>query len=291
MIKRQNYSFFCDDCRKCAQRGRCVSATSFNVDFRRYFLKIRGAREELTELMRRGIERHEEHLKDFSEPNIFGIKIIRQKILEGRPLIMKEVKVCSPLYGLRGIIDKLEIRKENGEWYITATELKSSWFKNYIFQLGTYGLILSDLKCRTILKRTVRKTKEVAYYLYPIALKNLNVSLCLQIFDRKPVVIDWMRDNHLTEKAHGIGAFIQSQANRYRSFHKLGIYYLNEIRPCRGCDSGNLDNRYKCGLWDRYCSKVSYENAGNHRQKYLGKKKLLIKTKPAIYRVDIDKSI
>ena len=139
VIKRPYTCRFTKSCVSCPQKHLCVSATGASQpNLRKYFLKLLGKREPQNEAMRLGKQKHEDYLKDIPQVNTYQEYL--QQLWSGN-LEVQEQMVCSPMLGLRGVIDLLQIKKENGHYDVTIIDLKSGWQNYYVLQLICYGMM------------------------------------------------------------------------------------------------------------------------------------------------------
>lgn len=279
VIRKSFVCMFHKDCSKCSMKNLCVSASGVTSELREYFLRTKGYRFPRTESMERGIIRHELYQQGMKSALNYPFHILRRDLYSGREIIFKEFQICSPFYGLRGVIDVLRIQydKENKVMNIVAEEIKSSYWKKYFMQLAVYGLILTDLSFLFVQEVTKRKTRRITHRFYPNTEFSLNIDVILQVFGKKPIKIEWMRDNIMTDWANGISTAVINAAKQKRVLHKLGIYWLHELPPCSHC------NPEMCGYYERFCSKIGdYEDKPKLKQLYFGKKKLMVQTKPKV---------
>jgi len=287
-IKKGYVCQFHKDCVKCSMKNLCISASGLVSGDRRYFLRNKGYREPTTEAMTKGKELHEKYQKGMKSALKTPFHIIRKELFSGMELVYSEFQLCSPLYGLRGIIDVLKIQydRTNKVMNLTGVELKSHYWKPYFKQIACYGLILSDLKHRFVQEVTKRKTRRITHKFYPNEEFRLNINLRLQVFEKKPIDIPWVKNNQMTDYANGISAYVLRRAKELRVYHKLGLHWLEEIPECENC------NPEFCGFYQRFCSKIpKVKEKVKTKQRYWGKKKLLIKTKPKINMAEISNMV
>ena len=211
-----------------------------------------------------------------------GLDKFKEKLMSGEIVKLQEVKLCNPGYGLRGIVDILEIQydKDASKFKVIATELKSGYYKTYMMQLHIYGLMLSDKNTRLlfdtpkkVVKEGDKEYKRTMIKLYPEQFK-LDMDLKLFIMKQnQEIVYDFIRGNVIVGKSKGIVMGLLNIAKKHRAVHEYGLYNLADIPECKDC------NPKWCGFWDKHCSKVTDEDVKNSKQRYFGKKDL-IKTKP-----------
>ena len=138
---------FNEYCSRCFNRSRCFSATTFNYGARKFWFKYRGRKEEQNEAMKKGKEFHELMFKNIPRIEEITPQKFLMDLYNGKEVEVSELRVCSRLYALRGIIDKFKAKLKDNNLKIEITELKSGYMKNYIYQLTAYGLIFSDPNC------------------------------------------------------------------------------------------------------------------------------------------------
>ena len=190
MISKPPNTWFSDECFKCSQKNRCISATSFSMDLRKYFLKIKGHREPYTEQMKKGTLKHELYTRGIKTLEEYGVNKFRKDLYSGKTIELKELKVCNCLIGLRGIIDqiKLKMNLKKKKFDIWITEWKSGWYTPYIFQINVYGLIFSNNNTRIIYEKKKKRGKGVKRLLLDFLPKfelNKNIKIDLRIFGNK----------------------------------------------------------------------------------------------------------
>jgi len=254
-IKGQTYSWFRDDCQKCSQCSQCVSATGITANKLEYLLRIKGYRKVETEAMRKGKKLHEEMLKYYKTVDDYGIEDLRMDFLQGKLIRLSEVKVCSKLYGLRGIIDLLSMQfnPKSQSVVFDILDIKPALNSKYILQVATYGLILSDPDFEICYKKKgKRKTKTLGKKLLPDVPVKITINLHIST-PKKDHRIEFMRENSLTKRGAGYKSAILRKAKEKRKLHKVGLWLIPE-----------LDSRVK------------------ERQRFFGKRKLLVKSKPVI---------
>ena len=270
-LKKRSYSWFSKSCIDCLNKNQCISAGAFHQCMRHYFLHLKGYEYPANEAMIKGKEFHENFLKEFKTIDEYGLKDFLIDLPKGESITLKELPICSPLYGLKGIIDKVEFKYHPKKEIlkIVITELKSSFNKKYIFQLASYGLMLSDSDCMV---GYMKEDKRLMQKLYPKNIK-VTISLILKIKDAEGVEELFLFRNLLTEWGRGISMGINNKKKSYRHFHQAGLYFLHEIPPPKIC----WDN---CPYYP-ICKKYEY-NSHKSKQRYFGKKQVLIKTKRKI---------
>jgi len=289
LISKPPNTWFSDDCFKCSQKNRCISATSFSMDERKYFLKIKGHREPPTAEMEQGKIKHDLYTQKLKTIEQYGLNRFRKDLYKGKEIELKNLGICNNMLGLRGIIDqiKLKLDLKNKKLEVDIVELKSGWFTPYIFQINTYGLIFSNNHTKIVYKRKKKRGKGVKRLLLDFLPKfelSRDIRIDLRIFGNKEKFQYFMKDNLITEKCGGFTSVIQMRAKKLRKLHNLGIQFVEELPPCKGCENG-FNGAWKCGLWQDICSKINNVESKKVRQRYWGKteRKLLIKTKPRVF--------
>jgi len=97
----------------------------------------------------------------------------------------------------------------------------------------------------------------------------------------KELHYNFMENNMIYPEQNGRAIYTIKQANHKRRYHKGGYYYLEDTEPCSSC---HMSQEY-CSLWN-ICAKINYNGTKKENQRYLGKKKTLIKTRPTYYRTE-----
>jgi len=280
--KENTISFFGEGCKKCSRKFDCISATSVTSDLRKYLLKVNGYQQKPTIYMSQGKAMHKKEQIGIKTLDEYGIDKFKEDFYRGKQITLSEVKVCSPKYGFRGIIDILEIKfDKDNNITIKIRELKKKWWDSYITQIAIYGLIFSDRDmCFYYEKKGRKKVKLMPFKVYPKIDFNLNIYCTLEMLEvKKTYAFTFMENNLISDQMSGISVDAINKANLRRVFHKRGIYYIENTPPCKFC-MGNSDY---CSLWE-ICSKVNYEEERKQKQMYLGKRKTLTKTKPILYK-------
>ena len=282
MIKHQSISMFSDGCRNCVQRRQCMSAYSIIYDKRKFFLKILGHRQKQTMPMVVGKIKHEEIESQYPSVEQYGYGNMVKDMYLGKRIELKEVPICSPSYGLRGWIDLFFFEfDKKGNFKLDITDLKSSWKKWHILQIVTYGLIMSDPHCliHTVQKKKVEK--KIPHRFYPRMTYVLKCRLGLQnLYTGYLKLFDFIEGNQIEEKMKGIAAAVIRKRNDRRQYllHE-GYYDLTNFPLCKDCkrDIG------WCSMYE-ICRKIDYVEVRKHRQYFMGKKQLLVKTRPVVAR-------
>jgi len=281
-IKRgPTHTFFHSKCNGCAMTQRCISCSSFSSGSREYLLKIQGFEGEPTKAMLDGKVKHEELERGIPRFEEYGVEQFFVDLEAGKQIVLSEVKVCSPLRGLRGVADVLTVQKSGNNYSLNIKDFKPHYSIGYLFQISALGLILSDPDCFISFtcssKRNPKKkvSKPLTLYRGDPSI-NITVELSFykgdseyqRAFMEKNCALDW---------AQGIIAAIQKRANSLRRLHKFGTYWLREIPYCKYCPL--VDPRFECRYED-HCRPVGYAPPSKSNQAYFGRRRILVKTKP-----------
>ena len=255
---------------------------------RKYFLKIKGHREPYTEAMKKGTAKHELYTRNLKTLEEYGVNRFRKDLYKGKTIELKELKCCNnSMYAMRGIIDQIKLKMDlkNKKFDIAITEWKSGWFTPYIFQINTYGLIFSNNHTKIVYERKKKRGKGVKRLLLDFLPKfelSRDIRIDLRIFGNKEKFQYFMKDNLIVGKSGSFVSVILKKAKQLRKLHKLGIMFAGEIPPCKDCVNG-FNGRWTCGLWNDICSKINAKESKKVRQRFWGKNKLLVNSKPRIY--------
>ena len=271
VIKKYSYSFFGDECKICGMQNNCISPSSILSDERHFFLKLMGHHQKQTNIMRKGVKFHERIQSKIRTIEEMTLLEFYKKLRKGELILLKELKMCSPLYGFRGIADIISIQKNKNKIDIKITEIKSGHnFKKYMKQLACYGLILSDYNCMFYIEV---KEKSQAFKLY-LDKWSKNIELELFLKDKKQFNYIFMENNLVEPEMEGFSWALRTEAKKKRRFMQPGIYYLEETDKCRWCE----DKIGFCSLWE-ICSKVKYRPRKHSAQRYFGEHKLIVKNR------------
>jgi len=264
-MKRREYPKFTgqimshmrSDCFSCPQRFTCMTAGGLGKDKIRYAKQIRRIKDPINEAMKKGKELHEMYLSPYKELEDYGLFQFLEDLRKGKKITLSEVPICSRYYGLRGIIDKLTIQLVKKELNIEITELKSGYYKGYIYQLAAYGMILSDPRFEIIYEKKTVRGKSIITGVIPLPDRplNKNIKINLQILSTGNVITKmWLENNAMSECSRGMMASAQKRMKLYRKFHKLGVSFAED-----------------------------FDKTIKHKQWFFGKNRLLKKTKPRIF--------
>lgn len=251
LIKGTTYSFFRADCQKCAQINKCISATGVTGNNLDYILKLKGYKKVQTPAMIEGIRTHEELLFPYSDVKTYGVKLIRNDLLAGKEIKLNEVRVCSRLFGFKGIIDLLRMRydKESSVVDIDILDIKPAITSKFILQLTVYGLMMADPDFEMIYED---KKKFYGMKILPNIPLYKNITFHIST-PKKNYVIKFMVRNVLTKKGTGYKFAVLRKAKEKRLLHNYGLWVIPE-----------LDRNEK------------------ERQRFFGRTKIITKTKPVI---------
>ena len=280
--KRKGRHFFSDICSRCAYRGKCFSPSRLTSGLRSAFFLSKGYRIPQNEAMVQGKIRHEEFQKDIKSLEEYGVKRFKRDLYDGEIITLKEVKVCDSGLGLRGVIDVLKLRfdKANKTFNIVIQELKSfnSAWKKFVEQLLVYGLIFGSETCRF---HFGDGSHTKSFFLYPRRLVGLkrNIDLELTILSSgKSQLFGFMKDNVVSEDFSGWLFALKGRLLKLRRFvSELSVGDWSLVPACSHCWGS------KCPFYDRFCSKEEPKELKS-KQRFFGKKKLLVKNSRRIRR-------
>jgi len=281
-LKKGTHSWFSKDCINCLNRYNCISAGSFGRGLRNYFLSLKGYSYPPNEAMKAGTLKHQEAQKDLKSIDDIGIDKFLSALPSGNVLELKELPVCNPTLGFKGVIDiiRFQYLKDTNTLKIDIYELKSTFHKKDIFQISTYGMILSEKNTYVGYKKNTRKGDvRKMQSLFPkelVGSVRVCIDLHLQIIGGHEYRQMWMYDNVLSEWAKTMSMVIHQKKKAYKNFHKAGLYFLSELPECKFC----LHDTRNCAYWE-ICKRFEYKS-NKTRQRYFGKKQPLIKSKPKI---------
>jgi hypothetical protein len=255
LIKGQIRSWFRTDCGKCYRCFDCMFARGPTMERTDYLLAARGYRQPVTQAMIKGRETHDEYLSQFKTVDEYGIWNLKNDLMDGKEITLSEVRVCSRLYGLRGVLDLLKIRYKDGVLDAKIVEFKNIMIKKYFTQLAAYGTILTDRRFEVVYHHT-RKNSDKLYVtglpLLPDGPFKMNLSVQLQTWTGKKFEREWLVENKMTKWAEGIHLGLLKKVKDFRSLHKYDIYLI--------------------------------PNKDRSKQMFLGKKKILVGHKPKVKR-------
>lgn len=271
MIKKTTRTIFAKECYNCPNRNICLSGNRLSRDKRMFLLSLLH-KQPKTKAMIIGEEQHKEKQKGIKTIEEYGITKFYKDLYSGKRIILKELRICGKSVGLRGIVDMISIQYEKGTFNIFIWEFKRKINKNNLYQFYTYVKILSDRLCRVIYKKKVRKEHLLSKPLYLQRDIVFNISGVIEPYNGKPFEIIAMVDNQYKS---GFIFELNRRIREYRSLMPSQAIEPSEIPPCKIC------HEKKCYFW-KFCKK--YDNSNKKiKQRYLGKKKIIIKTKPKFY--------
>jgi len=272
-FKQDSRTWFDRSCQFCYRNKDCISATSFTTDKRKHLLHIKGFREKQTARMLKGIEMHKEKEEDLKTIDEYGVENIKNDLHDNKLVVLRDVKVHSRFFGYRGFIDVLGIKHDSkkGRMDIHILEIKTSFRKNQLFQLGCYASMVSDSDS------TIFHDKG-EFNIHPRNPVSLNIHLGLWV-ERFQKLIKWefMENGAIVGPWKGYVSAMRRRQSSLRSVHKFGVYNIHEIPRCRECYE-------TCGFYKDICSKIDDVNQFNDSQRYFAKRvrkgSILKKTKP-----------
>lgn len=195
----------------------------------------------------------------------YDVRINSKKHRNGKRIAFDDDYIYLP-------IREIEETSLNELVYNLEVEDNASYLAEGIAVHNCYGLIMSDPNMRIVEEINLKKKKRRIFRFYPMKPFNKNINICLDIRGKNQMNIDWMKNNLLTEWANGVTAMVQKKAKTLKSLHKADIKFINEIPLCKDCSEW-------CGL-HKYCDKAKHEP--KVKQRYIGRRNILIKTKPKI---------
>jgi len=264
-IKSESRSWFSPECAFCFQQKNCISASAFSRDKRKHLLHIRGFREKQTEAMLKGTEMHKDMQTGVPTIDEYGIDRFRSDLRSGKMIMLKEVKCHSRFFGFRGFMDLFGIRfnPHTRRMDVWIMELKTSFRKDHLFQLCAYSKIASDPNFSIIHNGGDLRV----YPRTPISL-NIHLGMWISRF-KKMIKWEYMENGNIVGQWRGYGMALARRARSLRSVHKMGVYNVAEIPACRNCYE-------KCGFYRSICSKIADVEDGKSKQKYFGRRKMLV---------------
>lgn len=260
MIKGQVFCWFRKDCNKCDHFKTCISPSGVARDKIDYWAYCHKIREPQTEAMRKGIERHRAYQMEIpTVEDIGGVQELQEKVLMGKYLKLQEVPICSRYWGIHGFIDVLEIKLEKDNLWIKITDLKSNWWKKYLYQMASYAMMMQEPDVEVCYNKPYKRKKgsrRLGMRLFPKGMiLNKNIKMCVYFFHtKKTIEWDWMDNNIMSDFAAGMTMQVSKRLREYRPLHKRAFMLAEDIDPKR-----------------------------KDKQRFFGKSKLIKKTKPKIY--------
>ena len=272
-------TMFSNICSSCFRRTTCVRASAMNLGDRQYLLSITHHKQKDVEgVMAFGRKFHEKiqtgipELKDFEPLEFYG------DIYSGRLVLLKEVPICSPSIGLRGHPDILLFKyyPRTKSLYIRIEEIKTGFKPSYILQLTTYAMILASPDA--LLHFDLEKG--ISYRLYATTDITISIHGIFRIRGRSGQTTEWrywfIKDNIPTERFTTMSKAVLKKRKQLVRYHGPGLYDITQVKCAKDCPL--LGGNRRCGYTD-ICSRYPMKKT---RQLYLGKRKLLVKTKPKV---------
>jgi hypothetical protein len=206
------------------------------------------------EAMRVGRMKHELASAQFITLDQMGGAVFRRRLWNGEIIVLKEVKVCTQLWGgHRGTIDVLTIRREKPkpfrtalvdeqgniigpistvslpEYHIEILDNKSSWQKKHFVQLANYGLVFHQSTMNLFHARD-----DEWFRIYPDPFPVINIRCYMKVFgsDKEypiPSVMFTMR-NMIQDWWRPWVQQVHKQSKSKRKLHRRGIY-LKDLSP------------------------------------------------------------
>ena len=230
---------------------------------------------------------HQKAQEALVTPSEYGYGKLQADLNAGAPIILKEASLCSKSIGYRGHLDILELKREDSApptYWLHITEMKRSYSnRNYILQAVAYAMILASPDTEIVFQypdlRRPKKMRTVPLRLYPKGPFRLNVTVTLRTL--KGGVRDYTRqfivNSEPTEWGRGLMMAVMKTAKRLRSYHKPTIRFLEALPYCSYC---KRDGNEECPMWTEICSRIPYVPLKKGRRLFLGKRKLLVSSKP-----------
>ena len=288
MILNKKPVRFGEACKTCPRQYDCLSATSIAAEPRKFFIKMLGKRQETTPAMLKGKANHELFQKNLKDLTTYGFQKFHKDLLRDKSIILKEAMVCSPRYGLRGFIDiaSFSLTRDN-KMNVLARELKSGWTTEYLYQMATYGMILSDKDAFIhYVKKGKKKERKIPIPLYPIDDFTLSVDTSIEIFRKskegnmslgKPFKTEFIKKGLVGELANGLIVQVHKRAKQRRRMMQQQIFFMEDLPVCKFCQK----DATRCGF-PEICGKINTLQHGKTQQVYFGKNKLLVTAKPKV---------
>lgn len=278
---------FHTDCKRCAMRGQCISASTLSRDLRYHFLYVKGVRFPPSPEMTAGTLKHEAELGQYKTIDQYKLYNFKKDLKAGKKIELQEVRICNPLYSLRGVIDYLNIQLKDNKLHIKIVDLKSSWHKSYIFQVAAYAMMMRHPATRVCINGKIPRGKDkprVESHIMLPRYDNMNrdIDFGIKIFGAKKTYNwEYMKDNMITEIGNVMKMNVEKKLKKFRAYNKYGLFYLNEIPVCKECF-------VKCGYYPE-CAKAWPVNGKKEVQLHFGRKQLLIFSRPVPIKKSLDK--
>jgi len=233
---------------------------------KKYVLRMFGIREPTNAAMIEGKRRHEEYLKNYAKIVSYAQYL---KMFWSGSVTIQEQMLCSSLLGYRGIADILQLQKTAEGWNVVIVDLKSGWQNKYVLQLVFYGHLLAQPHANIIIDRK-------PYPLWPDRKPPQNINLVIRIFDsKKDVVIPYLVHGRINDKAAQLVMAVQNRIKEKRRYHGvLDKSILDRlICKCKHSKENQVTMQSPC---------QQHTNPTKTRQMHIGRKHLLVKTRPHI---------
>jgi len=262
LIRGQVRSFFRADCSKCRNVYNCFPASGINRSIAEYIDYCRGVRPAPTKAMLIGRELHMRELAPHPTADEYGMGNLKDDIVKGKTIALKEVRVCSKTFGYRGMIDYLELQLRGNYFKVLIRELKPRFTTDYLYQLIIYAKIFTDPQFEFIYEKITKKGKRIflGESILPINLP-VNAYITIELKTRDSTHIwtkPWMIANTLNDWSNGIAIAVTRKVKDYVSTHPYGLYAKEDFE------------------------KMILKNSG--RQLHMGKRKLLVKHRPYVHK-------
>lgn len=289
---------FCTQCPSCLCQSSCIGSTRITYQKRRFVLALCNTpvfTKETRARFKAGNEAHDEIQEGIQTIDEMGYIEYRRRLYEKELITLKELKICSPLFSLHGIIDMVKIRYDGKNVDIWLDEIKPYYKNSHFIQMMVYGIILSDKNCNLIYEvkaraktkivngaaRRVIKIKKMLGKLLPKDIEYINIKGRVLSYnsEKESNYVDIVEKNRFTDTADGIKAFIAKTEKEYKKIMINREIDMEQVRYCKGCDKEHKSDY--CG-WRELCNRFGYN--AKSKQYYFGKKitRPIIKTKPRI---------
>lgn len=262
LVRGQVQSWFRADCLKCRSLYTCFPASGINRSIAEYIDYSRGVRPAPTKAMLIGRERHMQELAPHKTVDEYGIANLKDDLVKGNTIILKEVGICSKTLGYRGMIDYLELQLRGNYFRVLIRELKPRFTTDYLYQLIIYAKIFTDPNFEVVYEILTKKGKKkrIGESILPINLP-VNAYITIELKTRDSTHIwtkPWMIANTMGDWSNGIAIAVTKKVKTYVSTHPYGLYAKEDFE------------------------KMILKNSG--RQLHMGKKKLLVKRRPYVHK-------
>lgn len=271
---------FHQDCKRCAMRSQCITASTLSRDSRYHFLYVKGVRFPPNAAMLAGTEKHAEFLKELPTVEKYTLFQFEKDLRAGKKIELQELRICNPIWALRGIIDHFTIQLVNDVLQIRIIDLKSGWHKGYLYQIAAYAMMMRHPATRVAIEGRIPRGKtkpRIESFIMLPRFEELarDISIGIQIFGAKKIY-EWkyMEANMITDFGQVMKMNVEKKLKNFRQYNPYGLYYLSEIPICKECFD-------KCGYYPT-CSKAWPTNGKGEKQMHFGQRDLLISSKPTV---------